>query len=159
MYTFVYNCYIISTRFFYVFYCYSVSEILDWQFIWCKRLSCNCNFDCNIKTISLLCSGSSTLITKQINISLDFKSLFYWDMLLSTRRCYWLLYLVVMYLSASYISAMHLTVDYYKLFHIRLDDNLFAIINNLLAYWYSKQLICVRWNNNVFRIFLLGEWY
>jgi hypothetical protein len=48
-------------------------------------------------------------------------------------------------------------VNYWKLFHMLLDDGVDVKIVRLLAYWYSKQKVCVRWNHTVSSFFSMGN--
>jgi hypothetical protein len=48
-------------------------------------------------------------------------------------------------------------VNYWKLFSMLLDDNVNRHIVNLLAYWYSKQTVCVRWHAMTSEYFTIGN--
>jgi len=48
-------------------------------------------------------------------------------------------------------------VNYWKLFKQLLDIGLSAQIVSLLAYWYSHQRVCIRWNNAVSSSFSIGN--
>lgn len=49
------------------------------------------------------------------------------------------------------------SVNYWKLFNKLLDNNIHVNIVTLLAYWYSNQLVCVRWLHNVSEYFKVGN--
>jgi endonuclease/exonuclease/phosphatase family metal-dependent hydrolase len=48
-------------------------------------------------------------------------------------------------------------VSYWKLFHKLLDDNVDVGIVRLLAFWYSKQQMCIRWHDCLSQFFTLGN--
>jgi hypothetical protein len=48
-------------------------------------------------------------------------------------------------------------VNYWKLFNKLLDDNVDCNIVALLAVWYSKQSVCVRWKNTTSKPFNIGN--
>lgn len=48
-------------------------------------------------------------------------------------------------------------VNYWKMFHMLLDDRVNAFIVQLLSYWYGKQQACVRWHNCMSNCFSLGN--
>ena len=48
-------------------------------------------------------------------------------------------------------------VNYWKLFHMLLDDGIDMQIVRLLAYWYSKQEMCVKWHGRLSSPFALSN--
>jgi len=48
-------------------------------------------------------------------------------------------------------------VNYWKLFHMLLDDGVDKLIVRLLSYWYSNQEACVRWQNCTSTFFTIGN--
>ena len=48
-------------------------------------------------------------------------------------------------------------VNYWKLFNMLLDDNISKNIVKVLAFWYSVQEVCVRWQTNTSENFTIGN--
>ena len=48
-------------------------------------------------------------------------------------------------------------VNYWKLFNVLLDDGISPAMVHLLAYWYSHQKMCVRWNSVLSTCFTIGN--
>jgi len=48
-------------------------------------------------------------------------------------------------------------VNYWKLFHMLLDDGVDKLIVRLLSYWYSNQEACVPWQNCTSTFFTIGN--
>ena len=48
-------------------------------------------------------------------------------------------------------------VNYWKLFHKLLDDNVSVAVVRLLSFWYSSQEACVTWHNSTSQFFTLGN--
>ena len=48
-------------------------------------------------------------------------------------------------------------VSYWKLFHKLLDVKIDVAIVRLLAFWYSNQQACIRWQDKVLAFFTLGN--
>jgi hypothetical protein len=48
-------------------------------------------------------------------------------------------------------------VNYWKLFNKQLDDNIDISITRVLAYWFSKQDLSVRWQSAVSQSFAVGN--
>jgi len=55
-----------------------------------------------------------------------------------------------------FTKAFH-RVNYWKMFNKLLDDGIDSSIVAVLAYWYSNQLICVRWQSSVSNSFSIGN--
>jgi len=49
------------------------------------------------------------------------------------------------------------SVNYWKLFNKLLDDGIDVAIVTILAFWYSNQKICVRWQNTLSNNFTIGK--
>jgi len=49
------------------------------------------------------------------------------------------------------------SVNYWKLFNKLLDDGIDVAIVTILAFWYSNQKICVRWQNTLSKYFTIGN--
>jgi Reverse transcriptase (RNA-dependent DNA polymerase) len=56
-----------------------------------------------------------------------------------------------------YFSKAFDRVNYWKLFHMLLDDGVDKQIVRLLSYWYSSQEICVRWKSCASTFFTMGN--
>ena len=48
-------------------------------------------------------------------------------------------------------------VNYWKLLHKLLDDNVSIAVVRLLSFWYSNQEACVTWHNSTSQFFTLGN--
>jgi len=48
-------------------------------------------------------------------------------------------------------------VNYWKLFNKLLDDGVNVCVTAILAYWYSHQRVCIRWQNLESDCFRIGN--